>query len=186
MKITENRLRSIVRSVLSEQVDLSKPGDAKELYDELLSLRSNRDLDLFSKLGPDKYASLLALRDQYASDPSGYGGFFKLTTVPGQHLTKMSWDPVTNKMAHTRPEGNDYMLLPAAAHSVFNRRSGVTSASEIPSMISRRDELEAQFERSDATDTADAMYGRKRHQVIHKPTGTIVSGGVNRQGSLGT
>ena len=186
MKITENRLRRIVRSVLAEQVDLSKPGDPKSLYDELLSLRSNRDLDLFSKLGPDKYASLLALRDQYTSDPSGYGGFFKLTTVPGQHLTKMSWDPVTNKMTQTQPEGNDYMLLPAAAHSVFNRRSGVTSASEIPIMISRRDELEGQFERRNVTDTADSMYGRKRHQIVHIPTGTVVTGGVDRQWSLGT
>ena len=48
------------------------------------------------------------------------------------------------------------------------------------------DELDGQFERSDATDRADSMYGRKRHKVIHTPTGTVVAGGVNRQGSLGT
>lgn len=190
MKISDKKMRRIIREeyslLLSEKVDLSKSSDPSEMWKELQALRGNRDIDLLEKLGPDKYTSLLALRDQYVSDPSGYDGFYDLVAMPGSHLTKFKFDPGTGKMITVGPEGNDYMLFGNVAKAVFDRRTGVSSASEVSDLMARRDELDGQFERSDATDRADSMYGRKRHKVIHTPTGTVVAGGVNRQGSLGT
>ena len=190
MKISYKKIRRIINEeytrLLSEKVDLTKSTDPKEMWKELQALKSNRDIGLLDKLGPDKYSNLQALRDQYASDPSGYTGFYSLVAIPGSHETRFKFDPETNKMTTIRPEGNDYMLFGNVAREVFDGRAGVAPASEVLAHKARRDELDGQFERSDATDTADSMYGRRRHQVIHTPTGTVVAGGVDRQGSLGT
>ena len=190
MKISDKKMRRIIREeytrLLSEKVDLAMASDPSEMWKELQALRGNKDIGLLEKLGPDKYANLLALRDQYSSDPSGYGKFYELVSIPGSHKTQFKFDPETNKMTTIRPEDNDYMLFGNVAKAVFDRRAGVTSAQEVSDLMARRDELAGQFERSDATDRADSMYGRRRHQVVHTPTGTVVAGGVNRQGSLGT
>jgi hypothetical protein len=190
MKISDKKMRRIIREeyslLLSEKVDLSKSSDPSEMWKELQALRGNRDIDLLEKLGPDKYTSLLALRDQYSSDPNGYNEFYKLVVLPGSHLAQYKFDPETNKMTTVSPPRNDYMLFGNVAKAVFDGRTGVVPAQTAAGLKTRRDELDSQFERSDATDRADSMYGRKRHKVIHTPTGTVVAGGVNRQGSLGT
>ena len=78
------------------------------------------------------------------------------------------------------------MLNSLQASHVFRGMLGVTPPEQIDVLINRREELESLYERQDVTDERDAMYGRNMHQVVHVPTGTVVDGGVDRQGSLGS
>ena len=106
--------------------------------------------------------------------------------MPSYNQGRYSFDPETGKPTAIMPEPNDFMLNYNQAYSVFKGNTGVTPPEEINSLIARLEELESLYKREDITDERDSMYGRKRHQVTHVPTGTVVDSGVNKRGSLGS
>lgn len=191
MQLTGNKLRGLIveelTRVLSEQ-SVSGGVDPQQDYEELKTLRANRDLDLASQLGgAAQYSALLQVRDGIdSSGRNGYDQFHSLVTAPSPSQVRYDYDPDTGKMSAIRPEGNDFMLNSNQAYNVFKGNLGMTPPDQIEPLIARREELESLYERQDVTDERDAMYGRNRHQIVHIPTGTVVDGGVDRQGSLGS
>lgn len=191
MELTRNKLRGLIveelTRVLSEQ-SVSGGADPQQGYEELKTLRANRDLDLASQLGgAAQYSALLQVRDGIdSSAPKAFEQFRDLVVMPSPSQRRYEYDPTTGKMTTVQPEGNDFMLNSLQASHVFRGMLGVTPPDQIDVLTKRREELESLYERQDVTDERDAMYGRKRHQIVHIPTGTVVDGGVNRQGSLGS
>lgn len=165
MKVT----RQQIRSILMEAMSSSDPQDLYNRYLELggNSISSQRRL---VKLGEDVYNELLDTLNQIrAEDPTreGYKKFFAKVTVP------------------------PFRLLPATAFALFHPDDVGRGMEALPwdealAESQEHEDLQAQFETQDATDMTDRMYGRRRTIVVHKPTGTTVSNGVNRKGSLGS
>jgi len=165
IKITKKQLRRIIK----EAVAGSEP---QELYNRMLELREKQGLhfDLIRKLGEDTYIQMIdLLSEMHAEDPEydNYGNF--------------------HEIVRTKPYG----IFPAAAHKLWFGISGrggplTPDSGEVMPNFEEHENLKSQFETVSGTSHVDSVYGRKRSNVVHTSTGTVVKSSTNRQGSLGT
>ena len=168
MKITKAQLKQIIKEELSSVLD-EEDSNPQALYSRMLELEKQygAHFSYFAKLGADGYSALINLRNEM-HDPND--------------------DAITNRAGYDNFQkmirGRPYNIFPAGAYRLWYH--GVPSVEEVSSAFSEHRELKNQFSTANASDEADVVYGRKRKNVTHTNTGTVVSSLTNRKGSLGT
>ena len=174
MKITQRQLRRIIKEEVRR---LHEAADPQALYDEMNSLFSQYGpyLGKIEDLGAEKYEKLVSLRDS-AKD---YNEFFFAVKAP-------SWSSSRNRETGTHyDKPTEFNLSPNLAHWFYNLKSDHPAFREIESAGKRHAELKAMFKNVKGSTEGDHVYGRKRTNVVHTPTGEVVSSTTDRQGSLG-
>ena len=165
IKITKDKLRQMINEELSLLNEQSSPA---ELYDRLTYLRNEHqgEFELLDMLGDEKFNEVIQIRDEILVNPSleGYAGY------------KEFFDRVKQQ----------YRLFPQTVRNLYDERYGKIDIEALKRFKSEHDELARQFETRRASNTTDYMYGRKRTEVVHTPTGEVVHSRVDRKGSLGT
>jgi len=168
MKITKAQLKQIIKEELSSVLD-EEDSNPQALYSRMLELEKQygAHFSYFAKLGADGYSALINLRNEM-HDPND--------------------DASTNRAGYDTFQetisGRPYNISPSGAYSLWY--DGVPSVEEVSSAFDEHRELKNQFKTGGGSDQTDAVYGRKRQNVTHTNTGTVVSSLTNRKGSLGT
>lgn len=157
MKITTRQLRRIIREAITGP-------EPQALYDRMLELRDQygSHFQYLRRLG-DKYNELIDLRNEMYNQDNSYDNY-------GVFLSKVRIKP--------------FSIFPSSAYKLWF--DGVPTFEEVSSAIGEYEDLKGQFKEVNASDEADARYGRKRRNVVHEPSGIVVSSSLNRKGSLGT
>ena len=165
MKITRRQLRQIIKEALEV---FSNQSDPEALYDRLLYLRSEHggELALLDSLGEEKYREVTQIRDEMRAD----------SNLEGYDAYRAFFDRVKE----------EFGLFPRTVRNLWDERHETPSIDDLKVLKSEYEELSGQFESGRADTEVDSMYGRKRNQVVHVPTGKIVNTSVDRKGSLGT
>ena len=160
MKITKTQLKQIIKEELSSVLG-EEDSNPQALYDQMLSLERKyyHHFSEFDKLGADKYNELISLRNKMHKKDSSYDNY-------GKFQQTVRKDP--------------FGVFPQSAHKIWN------NVPPSPDVIDKYKGLENQFQTKGATSQTDAVYGRRRLNVVHKDTGTVVSNTTNTRGSLGT
>lgn len=165
MKITRSQLRRIIK----EAVSGSEP---QALYDRLKELEGeySSHFYLLDRLGEEVYSGAMnLLQDMHQEDKSynNYGNFLAIV--------------------RKKPYG----IQPSSAHKLWFGPSGrggplVIKLQDMSQEVKEYKDLKGQFKSVNATSQSDAVYGRKRTNIIHEPTGTVINSSTDRKGSLGT
>ena len=165
MKITRKHLRKLIKEELSLLKEQSNPS---ELYDRLVYLRNEHqgEFTLLDMLGEERYGEVIQIRADLEANPAG--------------------DDYSDYKEFFGRVKQQYRLFPSVVRDLWDERHETFDIEEIKRLKEEYDDLSGQFERKDATNTEDSMYGRKRFSVVHKPSGEVVETGLNRKGSLGT
>ena len=166
MKISRRQIRQIIKEAISGS-------DPKSLYERMLELKKSHGthFNYIERLGKDVYDDLINLLTTMHAEDSSYDGY-------GKFLDTVRVAP--------------YRLQPAGAYRMWfgSQIPGATpspqDALDAMDLFEEYQSLKDQFETVDGTDQTDRVYGRKRSNVIHKPTGTRVKSSTDRKGSLGT
>lgn len=165
MKITEASLRRIIAEAITGS-------DPQSLYDRYQELKSELGLhfDLLSRLGDDMYTELMDMLSSMHEQNSSYDGYRK-------------FQPAVKE--------KPYNIFAQSAHKLWFGPGGRGGPLIFPLADISRDykeysDLKGQFKSVNATDQTDAVYGRKRTNIVHEPTGTVVKSSTDRKGSLGT
>ena len=166
MKISRRQIRQIIKEAITGS-------DPKSLYERMLELKKLHGIHFsyMKSLGEDMYADLVELLvKMHAEDPSydGYSEFLATVRVAPYRLQPSG--------AYRLWHGSQMAGAPPAPQDALDAMD----------LFDEYQSLEDQFETVDGTDQTDAVYGRKRSNVIHKPTGTRVKSSTDRKGSLGT
>ena len=160
MKITKAKLKQIIKEEISAVIS-EEDSRPQALYDQMLSLKREyyHHFSEFDKLGGDKYNDLISLRNKMHEEDSSYDNY-------GKFQQTVRADP--------------FGVFPQSAHKIWYNEP------PRPDVIDKYKGLENQFQTRGATSQTDAVYGRRRRNVVHKDTGTVVSSTTNTRGSLGT
>ena len=165
IKLTKNQLKQIIKEELSF---LNEQANPSELYDRLLYLRNEHqgEFALLDRLGEERYREVIQIRDSIEANPGGddYSDYKKFFSQVKQQ----------------------YSLFPNVVRNLWDERHETPDIAALKALKAEYDDLSNQFKSRSATSTEDSMYGRKRTEVIHTPTGKVVKTGLNRKGSLGT
>lgn len=157
MRITEKKLRKIIREAMTGS-------DPKSLYARKEELRKEYQtpFDILDRMGEDAYKEIFDMREQMYAADSSYNGYTK-------------FQPAVK-------EGHS--LFPSAAKKIWD--NGMPDPDEVESLFKEYEDLRGQFKSVRASDAVDARYGRKRTNIVHTPTNTVVKSSTDRKGSLGS
>jgi len=168
MKITKRQLKRIIKEAISGN-------DPQSLYDRKMELEKDHSSHFYyiRTLGEKTYTGLIDLLSKMNTEDdsyNNYGNFLKIVRTP------------------------PYNVDPSAAYKMWfgTQRVGAShgpQARQISDIMDDFDEYEAirdQFENVSGTNQTDRVYGRKRTNIVHKPTGTVVKSSTDRKGSLGS
>ena len=165
MKVTKRQLRRIIKEVAAGS-------DPKKLYERMLELSDEVGpvSQMIERMGEEVYIQLMDLLEGQIEKDSSYSGY-------GEFLAQARLKP--------------FLLQPSAAYQLFfgNSRDGspkIIRPEDIQRELKEYEDLKSQFETKDGTDQTDRVYGRKRRNVVHIPTGKVVKSSTDRKGSLGT
>jgi len=164
MKITRRQLRQIIKEGLSLLNEQSSPA---EIYDRLVYLRNEHqgEFALLDRLGEERYGEVIQIRADAEANPSGD-----------------DYDDYKEFFGRVKQQ---YNLFPNVVRNLWDERHETPDIETLKGLKAEHDEISGQFEPRRASNTSDYMYGRKRTEVVHTPTGEVVNTGVNRKGSLG-
>ncbi len=165
MKITHEQLRRLIKEELSLLNEQASPA---ELYDRLLYLRNEHqgEFALLDRLGEERYGEVIQIRADLDASPTG--------------------DDYSDYKEFFGRVKQQYSLFPNVVRNLWDERHETPDIEALKTLKAEHDELSSQFESRSATNTTDSMYGRKRTEVVHTPSGEVVNTGVDRKGSLGT
>ena len=165
MKITRRQLRQIIKEELSLLNEQSSP---TELYDRLVYLRNEHqgEFALLDRLGEERYSEVIQIRADIEASPTG--------------------DDYNDYKEFFGRVKQQYNLFPNVVRNLWDERHETPDIEALKTLKAEHDDLSSQFESRSASNTSDFMYGRKRTEVVHAPTGAVVNTGVDRKGSLGT
>ena len=169
IKLTKRKLEQIIKEELSLLSEQSSPS---ELYDRLVYLRSEHqgEFALLDKLGEKGYDEVTKLRNEKKSKAKKGG-------LKPYDAYREFFDIVKEKYSS---------LFPRAIRNLWDERHETPPIKDLKNLKAEHDDLSSQFKLRGATSTTDSMYGRKRTEVVHTPSGEVVNTGVDRKGSLGT
>ena len=163
MKLSKTQLKQIIRE--SYRRALLESGSPQDLYNRMKELESahRSEIDTIRRLGVDRYAEILELRDSMKSEDPSYDNY-------GNFLSQVR----SSIMAGT------------AYDMWFEERKTFLPADEAAAVSKEYNDLKSQFKRVNTTSQADMRYGRKRYAMEHIPTGERIGLGTDRKGSLGS
>ena len=165
IKLTKKQLKQIIKEELSFLNEQSSPS---ELYDRFIYLRNEHqgELALLDRLGEKRYGEVIQIRDEMRADSS----------IEGYDAYKKFFNQVKQ----------EYSLFPNTVRNLWDERHETPDITALKALKTEYDDLSSQFESRSGSNTSDYMYGRKRTEIVHAPTGEVVKTGLNRKGSLGT
>ena len=170
MKITDRKLRYLIREALSSS-------DPQALYDRMKEIgwQYSVHFGLLRRLGEELHAEVIDILTKMSEADSSYDGYAEFLKVV---------------------RASPYKLNPGGAYSLFMGDPGKDPGPQTPenmgvtmdellALFDEYEDLDGQFESKNATDQTDRVFGRKRTNIVHKPTGTVINSSTDRKGSLG-
>ena len=157
MRITETKLRSLIREAITGS-------DPQSLYDRKLELdqQFGSYVSLLSRIGEEDYQVIYDMREQMFADDDSYDGYAKF-----QPRTKQ-----------------EFGVFASLAYKMWY--DGMPEPDELFKAAKEHEDLSKQFKSVDGTSQVDRVYGRKRSNIVHIPTNTVINSSTDRKGSLGT
>jgi len=157
MRITEAKLRSLIREAITGS-------DPQSLYDRKLELdkQFGSYVSLLSRIGEEDYQVIYDMREQMFADDDSYDGYAKF-----QPRTKQ-----------------EFGVFASLAYKMWY--DGMPEPDELFKAAKEHEDLSKQFKSVDGTSQVDRVYGRKRSNIVHIPTNTVINSSTDRKGSLGT
>lgn len=174
MKITKTQLKALIKEAVGQQLSLvfDKPKDSKKAYERLKELeRFRSDFWVLEKLGPEVYQEILDLRDESKDYPE----FFKKVGPGDYDRGRGRYIP-----------NNKFGMRPEMAKAFWDLKMGSEPLDDLKRLKDEWEKLKSRFKTVNATSQADAVYGRKRTNIVDTETGEVVSSTTDRRGSLGT
>jgi len=171
MTSMKTKLESLIEAALEEY--LNEAMDSKASYERMKELEKGHQTDfwILEKVGPEVYQEILNLRDE----SKDYSDFFD-KVGPGRYDSSVGFYKPTNRFG----------MRPEMVRAIYDKKIGALPIDELMKLKEEWEQLKDRFEKVDATNETDRVYGRKRTDVVDTRTGEVVSSTTDRPGSLGS
>lgn len=165
------KIKLIIETVLEEY--LNEMMDSKTAYERMKELEHGHQTDfwILEKVGPEVYQEILDLREK----SEDYSDFFD-KVGPGKYDSSIGLYKPTNRFG----------MRPEMVRAIYDKKIGALPVDKLMKLKEEWEQLKDRFEKVDASNETDRVYGRKRTDVIDTRTGKIVSSTTDRPGSLGS